>query len=182
METLQSIINRRSVRKYSEQKIERSTIKEIFETARFAPSWKNCQSFRCHILDDMQKKETFAMECTYEGEHNKNIICGCSSLIVLTYKKGLSGAHSDEEFLKNENIDWEIFDAGIAAQTICLTAFELGIGSVILGIFKKEKVKEFCNIPDDEDVAALIPLGYPKYKKERDVPRKDAEEFFSFID
>jgi nitroreductase len=54
-----------------------------------------------------------------------------------------------------------MYDAGVASQTFCLSAYDKGIGSVILGIFDFAKVAELLEVPEDRDVIALIPIGYP---------------------
>ena len=54
-----------------------------------------------------------------------------------------------------------MFDAGIAAQTFCLAAWEQGLGSVIQGLYDEEKIINLLNIPDDQELIALIPVGYP---------------------
>ncbi len=68
-----------------------------------------------------------------------------------------------------------MFDAGIAAQSFCLAAWDKGIGTVIMGIFDEEKIAEAINLPQDETVAALIATGYFDQTPAAP-PRKSAEE------
>ena len=73
-----------------------------------------------------------------------------------------------------------MFDAGIASQSFCLAAYEKGIGSVIEGIFDDEKVGGLLNIPEDREVVALIPIGYPA--EEPSAPRrKTVEDLLLFM-
>lgn len=37
----------------------------------------------------------------------------------------------------------------------------LGLGSVVLGIFEEEKLRELLELPEGMGVACLMPLGYP---------------------
>ncbi|MBQ1741404.1 MAG: nitroreductase family protein, partial [Erysipelotrichaceae bacterium] len=67
----------------------------------------------------------------------------------------------DGSFTTSKEDRWEMFDAGIASQTFCLAAHDMGVGSVILGIFDEEKVAKSISLPEGEKVAALIPIGYP---------------------
>lgn len=72
-----------------------------------------------------------------------------------------------------------MFDAGIASQSFCLAAYEQGIGSVIEGIFDDKKAGELLNLPDDREVVALIPIGYPA--EEPAAPRrKSMEDLLSY--
>ena len=54
-----------------------------------------------------------------------------------------------------------MFDAGVASQTLCLAAHEYGLGTVIQGIFDYDQVREDFQIPEEREVVALIPMGYP---------------------
>ena len=72
-----------------------------------------------------------------------------------------------------------MFDAGVAAQTFCLAAYEQGIGSVIMGIFDEAKAASLLNIPEEREIVALIPIGYPD--EEPVAPRrKPVEDLLSF--
>ena len=39
--------------------------------------------------------------------------------------------------------DWFMFDLGIAAQSLCLTAYDPGLGTVIVGLFDHNKASGF---------------------------------------
>lgn len=78
-------------------------------------------------------------------------------------------------------LHWQSFDAGIAAQTSCLAAHALGVASVILGIFDENKIKSICNLPENQDVMALIAIGYP-LETEKEAPKRlDVNEMLDFI-
>ena len=73
-----------------------------------------------------------------------------------------------------------MFDAGIASQSFCLAAYEQGIGSVIEGIFDDEKTGRLLQLPEDREVIALIPIGYPA--EEPAAPkRKPVEDLLSYM-
>ena len=55
-----------------------------------------------------------------------------------------------------------MFDVGVASQTFCLAAHELGISSVIMGIFDAVEIAKIINLPQDREVGALIAIGYEK--------------------
>jgi len=181
MEAVAAITERRSVRRFANNEVSRDLIREIVDVARFYPSWKNSQSARFYIVDDKDKKAKIATEATLGLGHNEKIISGCPALLVLTIKKGLSGTGANGEYVTSKNESWEVFDSGIAAQTFCLAAVDKGIGTVILGVFKEEVVAQICDIPDDEQVSALIALGYPEDDAKKSGVRKDVNEILFFI-
>lgn len=54
-----------------------------------------------------------------------------------------------------------MYDAGVASQTFCLAAYEQGLGTVILGLFDQAPVEAMLQLPEDRELVALIPVGYP---------------------
>ena len=56
---------------------------------------------------------------------------------------------------------WQMFDAGVASQTFALACHENGLGSVIMGIFDRDKITSLLEIPEERELVALIPIGYP---------------------
>ena len=60
---------------------------------------------------------------------------------------------------------WEqnyyLVDSGIASQNLMLAARAQGLGTVFVGIYDEEKVKQLLNIPASIRVIGLFPLGYP---------------------
>ena len=63
MEAIKVIKERRSVRKFKEEKVSREIIKEIVAAAAYAPSWKNTQITRYTVIEDETVKSKIAEEC-----------------------------------------------------------------------------------------------------------------------
>ena len=172
------IKGRRSIRKFKEQPIDRELLSEIIETASYAPSWKHTQITR-YIAVTGELMDKLAAECTSAYPKNGEIIMQAPMLIVVTYIKGRSGFERDGSFSTAKEGSWQMFDAGVAAQTFCLAAYEQGIGSVIMGIFDEAKAASLLNIPEEREIVALIPIGYPD--EEPVAPRrKPVEDLLSF--
>ena len=72
-----------------------------------------------------------------------------------------------------------MFDAGIATQTFCLAAHSYGVGSVVMGIFDEEIIANVVKLPEGQKIAAIIPIGYPKFAPEAP-PRKTVESLLSY--
>jgi len=53
-------------------------------------------------------------------------------------------------------------EAGHIAQNIHLQAVVLGLGSVPIGAFSDEGVKNLLSLPSDYEPLYIIPVGYPK--------------------
>lgn len=179
MEALECIMTRRSCRKFKEEAVPHELVEEIVGAASYAPSWKNTQITRYIVIEDKEKLQRIADDCVLDFEYNKKTISRCPMLVIVTMVKNRSGYEKDGSFTTSKGDRWEMFDAGIATQTFCLAAHEKGLGSVIMGIFDEAKLAEVVSIPDGQQVAALVAVGYPVFQPEAP-KRKEASELLSF--
>ncbi|MDD2971389.1 MAG: nitroreductase family protein [Lachnospiraceae bacterium] len=172
------IMGRRSIRKFQDRPISHEVLSDIVETASYAPSWKHTQIVR-YIAVEGDLKHKIAAECTAVYPNNGVIMDGAATLIAVTIIKNRSGYERDGSFTTPRKDTWQMFDAGIASEAFCLAAYEQGIGSVILGIFDEAKAASLLDIPEDRELIALIPIGYPA--EEPAAPRrKPVEELLSY--
>lgn len=160
MNTVDCIKTRRSIRKFEDRPVETALIEQLVETASYAPTWKNTQTARYYAVTDPALKEKIA-RCTLGYEGNTRIINRAPVLIAMTTIHGRSGFEKDGSFSTSKEDRWEVFDAGICAQTFCLAAHDAGLGTVMMGIYDEKEVAEVLDIPEDQIVSCLIALGYP---------------------
>lgn len=180
MDAIKCIQTRRSVRKFSNAPVERKVIEEIVELASWTPSWKNTQTTRYFAVTDAALKCRVAEECVMGFTPNANLILSAPMLIVQGVIHGRAGFQRDGSFSTSKEDRWEIFDAGAAAQTFCLAAWEKGLGTVIMGIFDQEKLAETVQLPEDMVVGSLIAIGYPDQAPPAP-PRKPVEELLLWL-
>lgn len=176
------IKERRSVRKYSDKEIDNSVLEEIVDLARFSPSWKNTQVVRYHVIKNADIKQKIAENCVLNFDFNAKTIIRCKALVIVSVVKGISGYEKDGSFSTSQEDRWEIFDAGIATQTFCLAAHSKDVGSVILGVFDEQKIREYIDIPENERVTSLIALGYPLETGKAAPPRKNVDELLKIVE
>ncbi|MGN0167367.1 MAG: nitroreductase family protein [Acetatifactor sp.] len=153
------IMGRRSIRKFTSQPVSHELLSRIVETASFAPSWKNTQITR-YIAVEGAKKEALA-KCTSIFPGNGAIMEDAPMVIAVTVITGRSGYERDGSFSTPKGTGWQMFDAGVASEAFCLAAHEQGLGTVIMGLFDEEKASKLLELPEDRELVALIPLGYP---------------------
>lgn len=179
MDAIKCICTRRSVRRFTGQSVSHEVIERLVELSAYAPTWKNTQTVRYTAVENREKLNFIAEECIMGFAGNRQTISNAPVLIVLTTVNGRSGYERDGSFSTSKDTHWQSFDAGIAAQTFCLAAHNLGLGTVIMGIYDEEKISAALQIPATESVSALIALGYPA-----DIPtmpkRKSTEELLRF--
>jgi len=180
MDIKECIETRRSVRRFADEPIPRDTILEIVRAASFSPSWKNTQVVRYTVVTDRTVMEKIASECVLGFAYNTKTLSACPALAVQSVVTGRSGAEKDGSFTTAKGSDWEVYDAGISAQTFCLAAHALGVGTCILGIFDEDKVAPLIGLPAGERITALIATGYPA-ETPKAPPRKAAEDLVRFL-
>ena len=181
MQAEECITGRRSVRKYADRPVTDAVLREVVDLARFAPSWKNTQAVRYHLLRDPEKLAQVAEKGVSGFAFNAKTISRCKALVLLTVQRGVSGYEPDGSFSTAQQDRWEAFDAGAAAQTFCLAAHAKGLGSVILGIFDEPAIRAIVPLPRSERLAALIALGYPLEAPKAAPPRKEVDELLDLI-
>ena len=177
MKATDCIVGRRSIRKFKNDKISHSLLESIISTASFSPSWKNTQITRYIAIEDTSIIKKIADDFT--PEFNANIIRQVSTLIAVTFVKGRCGFERDGSFSTKKGDRWQMFDVGVACQTFCLAAHEAGLGTVIMGIFDEDGITEALDIPETQELAALIAIGYPDIAP--DAPkRKSVEDLLTY--
>ncbi|MBO5094855.1 MAG: nitroreductase family protein [Lachnospiraceae bacterium] len=160
MTAKECIKGRRSIRKFKDTKIDHQLLEDIIETASYAPSWKHTQIVR-YVAIEGALKDKIGGECTPMFPNNGVIIQNAPMLIAVTVIKNRCGYERDGSFTTPRGDTWQMYDAGVASEAFCLAAYEQGIGSVIMGIFDGDAVSSLLEIPEDRELVALIPIGYP---------------------
>jgi len=169
------IKGRRSIRKYQDKGISEESLNQILESVRWAPSWTNTQCWEVIVVKDPGIKEQ--LQATLIKNPATKAMAQAPVVLVLCGKLKCSGYYKDQVTTKFG--DWFMFDLGIANQNICLTAYNLGLGTVIVGLFDHNRAKEILGVSDDYEVVTMIPVGYPA--KEPEAPkRREINEFIHF--
>jgi nitroreductase len=177
MTDLMDIIKgRRSVRKYQDKGVPEEALNKILESVKWSPSWANTQCWEIIVIRDPKVKERLQDILPKSNPAAKHL-AEAPVILALCAKLGSSGYYKGEGTTKFG--DWFMFDLGIAAQSICLTAYDLGIGTVVVGLFEHDKVAKELGVPEGYDLVSLIPLGYPT--KESGAPkRREIGEFVHY--
>ena len=161
MDAQTCILTRRSVRKFTDEPVSHELLEKVVALAAYAPSWKNTQISRYLAIEDPEVRNTIAEEYCLPGANNPNIIKGAPLLVAQTFVKDRCGYDRDGSFTTDRKDGWQYYDCGIAAQTFCLAAHDLGLGTVIMGVFDRLRLQEYLQIPQDQELMALIAVGYP---------------------
>ena len=168
MNATECIRGRRSIRKYKSEGIDHSLLESIISNASYSPSWKNTQITRYIAIEDTSIIQKIADEFT--PEFNSNIIRQVPVLIAVTFIKNRCGFERDGSYSTKKEDRWQMFDVGVACQTLCLSAHEKGLGTVIMGLWDEDGITKLLEIPETQELAAFIAIGYPDIEPE--APRR----------
>jgi len=147
------LLNRRSIRRYTPQKISPEIITKIIKAGMYAPSAVNKKPWHFIVIEEKEK-----MESVIKIHANAMMLKEASHAILVC----------GDEKLQHDDGFW-IADCGAATQNILLSAFNSGIGSCWIGIYPREQrmkaVSDIFNLPEHVRPFALVALGYPAEEK-----------------
>ncbi len=182
MNVFEAIEWRRSIRKFSRQKIEADKILKILEAARLAPSSSNRQAWHFVVIDDKEIINKIPDRVPAGTRGIIKWIKDAPLVIVGCYQKALT--HYIAQIFKHEN---HLIDISIAMTHMVMAATELGIGTCFVGWFNEPYIKKLLDIPRRYRIAVLLALGYPaEPSNKRGIgginarPRKKLKEIVSY--
>ncbi len=151
MEVFEAIHTVLSVREYQQKPIAPEILRKVVEAGYFTASANNIQPWHFILVDDQNTIQKLG-ELARTGPY---IAQAAAAIVVII-----------------EPTKYSLSDASRAIQSMVLAAWGEGVGSNWVGFYNLENIKPLLNIPEDRDVLAIIPLGYPveeigKGKKDR---------------
>ena len=183
MSVEESILNRRSVRSYSKEPVKLEEISQLLWSAqgitdekrkfRAAPSAGALYPLETYIVvgnvssleEGIYRYYPFSHEIvrTKEGDFRNSLSLaalgqscirnGSVSIIFAGVYDKITGKYGER------GIMYTHMEAGHAAQNIYLQAEALGLGTVVVGAFIDDKVKEVVGLKDDETPLYILPVG-----------------------
>ncbi len=182
MDVFETIKWRRSVRKFSSQKIEKDKILRILEAGRLAPSSSNRQARHFVVVDEPEIIAKIPEKVTFGTKSIISWIKDAPLVIVGCYTKAIT--HLVAGLYGHEN---HLIDISIAMTHMVLEATELGIGTCYIGWFNEKHLKRILKIPDHYRIAMLVVFGYPAEPSTpegiggiKPRPRKELKEIVSY--
>lgn len=164
MEAISNILNRRSIRKFSNKAINDVDLHTILTAAMAGPSAVNSRDWSFIVIRDRNTLNALA-----DGPA-KPLLTATMAILVC--------GDTSRSFPMFPDF-WTV-DGSIAAQNIILAAHALGIGSVWLGTYpipqRMDSIKNLFKLPDNIIPHSLIALGYPEDPKELESNEKNFYE------
>lgn len=153
--TLDTIMSRKSVRSYTEQKLSDAQIETLLKAAMAAPSGMNVQPWRFVVVCDQETKDALRANDRSQGMYSQAaaifVVCGETEF---TRQNG--------EKIPNGN--WTA-DCAAATENLLLAAEALGLGAVWTACYPYEErmsnAISVLGIPEGVKPYSIIPVGYP---------------------
>ena len=155
---LDTIFERRSIRKYTDRPVEEDKLRTLLRAAMYAPSAKDARPWHFVIVHDRGVIEQFMQVHPYS-----KMLEQAPVLIVVCGDKSREAAPG-----------YYLEDCGAATQNLLLAACELGLGTCWMGISpvkeRMEPVKKLLGLPEHIEPFCGIAVGYPA--ETRQVPER----------
>jgi nitroreductase len=147
------VLDRRSIRKYTEQAIDDATVEKLLAAAMSAPSAGNQQPWQFVVVRDPEIKKRVPEIHPYSS------MVPDAPVAILVCGDPEGGRW----------YDYWVQDCAAATENILVEACALGLGAVWLGVHPLEErvegLRQLLGIPASIVPFALIPVGYPAEHK-----------------
>ena len=168
-------LHRRSIRKYDGRQVTREELETLIRFAQEAPSWKNQQTSRYHIVASAEKLAA-ARQCLRGSNPQKTENAG--ALIVTSFKHDIVG-HTHGQPDNEGGNGWGWYDLGLQNAYLLLKAAELDLDTLVIGIRDADELRALLQIPEDETIGAVIAVGHRVEDVQRP-PRKALDDIVRF--
>ena len=156
-----TIMNRKSVRSFTDQKLTEQQIETLMKAAMAAPSAINIQPWHFVVIDDDAVKQELWGEGRrpemFTGAAIVVIVCGETT----DMRKPLGQPDADP--VEMENIFWSQ-DCSAATENLLLAAEAMGLGAVWTALYPTERMApiiEKLGLPENVKPLCAVPIGYP---------------------
>lgn len=151
--TIETIHLRKSVRNFTNEKLDKSQLTNLVKAGMAAPTAVNKQPWAFVVIDDRQTLNKMGEQLPYA----KMLLSAPAAIVVCG---DLSKA------LKDWEQEFWIQDCSAATENILLAAESVGLGAVWTAVYPaKERMKtvtEILNLPEFIIPLNVLPIGYPK--------------------
>lgn len=169
-------LRRQSCRDFTDKAVEHEKLARCVEAARLAPSACNSQPWSFVVVETPETVAAIGEAAHFFG-FNERIKTARAFIVVVEEHARLNprirAMVNSQHFAAG--------DLGAATVTLCYAAEEQGLGTCILGVFDRVKIRELTGIPAEKALGCLVAVGYPKNDAIRAKTRKGLEEIVRFV-
>ena len=148
---MENILNRKSVRKYTNEDVKKEQLEMLVRAGMAAPSARNSQPWLFFVIDDRTILDNLAKQLP-----NAKMLLSAKAAIVVcgNLQKALDG----------EGREFWVQDCSAATQNILLAAESMGLGAVWTGAYPRKEteniIKVELGLPEHIVPLNVIPIGW----------------------
>lgn len=160
MDTLKAILERRSVRKFTDRLVTKEVLESLVECGRVAPSGHNKQGRLFLVLTERSLIDKVGEVSTW----GKFIVGKAPALILV--------------FCDNQECATLVEDGAVAAENILIAATAKGLGSCYVagyGMPYAEEIETLVGATENRKLVSIIALGHPA-EENPPMPKKSSFE------
>lgn len=146
MDVWQAVRSKRMVRRFEARPLDPAHLERILDAGRHAGSSKNLQRWDFVVVEDRGRLAELAEVGRFAGH-----VAGAAVAVALV----VPDPRAPDATL---SIVW---DLGVAAENMMLTAWELGIGTCPATVYDHELARRLLGYPEDRACEYVISFGYP---------------------
>jgi nitroreductase len=167
-ETIETLLNHRSVRSYADKTIQKKTIELMIAAAQSASTSSNLQTWSVVAVTDPESKERLSQ---FAG--NQAWVKNCPVFLVWVADLSRLESLSQKREVAAEGLNYmemllmATIDSALAAQNAAVAAESLGLGVVYIGGMrnKPEEVAKELGLPPKVFATFGMCIGYPNPEK-----------------
>jgi nitroreductase/FMN reductase (NADPH)/FMN reductase [NAD(P)H] len=174
-EVIKNLMERKSVRSFTDQPVSQENLKIILEAASNAPTAGNQQMYTILHITDQTLKEQLAETCDHQPFIAKAPLVLVFLADVRKWYDAFCENHCNPRKPGIGDLMLAVDDSLIAAQNAVTAAQSLGIGSCYIGDVMEqcETQRELLKLPEYVFPAAMVVFGYPTQQQlERPKPER----------
>jgi len=158
MNVFDAITSRKTVIRFKKDAVDDKLIGVMLHMATHANSAGEMQEWNFLVVkDETRKKKLYEASLEHPlVKESPVIIVACADLEKASMK-----------YQKRGEVFYSVQDTAAAVMLMVVTANALGLGTVWVGSFDEERVKDILFLPDKFRPVAILAVGYPAEEEER---------------
>ncbi|KAH3743211.1 nitroreductase family protein [Pelomyxa schiedti] len=156
-----AILERRSVRRYTNVGVPDGVIERLLRAGLWAPSGVNAQPLRVYATKNQEALSELSNKVGAIIPNFKTQPCFYNAPVVIAVAIDTTKEHAMKEKVRTE------LDVGMALENILLLAHELGLASCVVGcihVTSQDDMRKPFGMPAHEKVAIMASIGYADEK------------------
>jgi len=172
MSVMQSLVSRRTYRRFEQKPVPQDVIDDIIEAVRLSSCGANRQAVRLVIVnkaEDVARVQPLVKWAAYlppeQGQPKADELP--TLFIAVVQDTSIAGDLNT--------------DTGIALANLTLAAWDKGVGSCIMGAINRKVLPELLGLKENESLHSMVALGYPTHAS-RIVPMTEQTGIKYYLD